>query len=53
MTHKILTATLALTLNSLAAAQGTNVRFTLDWAFEGPARRTCWRPTGGTSRSRA
>lgn len=36
MTYKILTATLALTLSSLAAAQGTNVRFTLDWAFEGP-----------------
>ena len=36
MSHKILTATLTLTLSSLAAAQGTNVRFTLDWAFEGP-----------------
>ncbi|MCD0175163.1 ABC transporter substrate-binding protein [Deinococcus sp. 14RED07] len=36
MTRKILTATLALTLSSLAAAQSTNVRFTLDWAFEGP-----------------
>ncbi|MCD0168843.1 MULTISPECIES: ABC transporter substrate-binding protein [unclassified Deinococcus] len=36
MTRKILTATLALTLSSVAAAQSTNVRFTLDWAFEGP-----------------
>ncbi|MFC6751195.1 hypothetical protein [Deinococcus aquaticus] len=53
MIRRTLTATLALTLSSLAAAQGTNVRFTLDWAFEGPARRTCSRPTAGTSRSRA
>lgn len=36
MTQQTLFATVALTLSSLAAAQGTTVRFTLDWAFEGP-----------------